>query len=372
MSNLIETEYKQLEDIKHIRENSKKPLELISTGEKKIYLEAIRVIACFLVIVNHTNSSIFLEGKPSLTWFASLSYFFISKPAVPLFLMVSGVTLLGKDESFGKVWKRILRMIIVLITFSFVYFVDNIGLSKLSFMSIGTFLSSIMSINITNAFWYLYIYIGLLMVIPIVRKLITVLDKKNIIYFLCISLVVTGTFPIITHYFPQISLSTYILNPLFSVYIGIMVLGYVADKWCLENKRITIYLVILYLVLLLSQITGTYFEYLNDPKKYLFFDKSTLITITASAVCVFCIIKFVFQKFNLSYLHRTMSIVGQCTFGIYLFSDLFIKRLSPIRSILESELHPMQSVILFQLVVFSAGFLCTYLLRKIPMLKRYI
>ncbi|MDE6107380.1 MAG: hypothetical protein K2F83_01730, partial [Oscillospiraceae bacterium] len=61
------------------------------TAGRLCYIEFIRIAACFLVYVNHTNSDIFYNRTPSLTWFLSLTYFFISKIAMPLFLLIMGV-----------------------------------------------------------------------------------------------------------------------------------------------------------------------------------------------------------------------------------------------------------------------------------------
>ncbi|MBQ8860086.1 MAG: hypothetical protein IJ015_01950, partial [Ruminococcus sp.] len=51
------------------------PLQITKpTVTRKTYIEVMRIIAAFLVIVNHTNSDIFMkysEGE-SFTWFFSL------------------------------------------------------------------------------------------------------------------------------------------------------------------------------------------------------------------------------------------------------------------------------------------------------------
>ena len=86
-----------------------------------VYIELLRIAACFLVIVNHTNSQVFLSISPSPTWFASLIYFFVSKMAVPLFFMLSGAVLLGKDDGMRKMLGRCARMAAVLLIFSYLY-----------------------------------------------------------------------------------------------------------------------------------------------------------------------------------------------------------------------------------------------------------
>ncbi len=78
-----------------------------------IYFDILRIIACFLVIVNHTNSSVLLSEKPSLIWFVSLTYFFVCKIAVPIYFMISGALLLKKSDDFKKSFKS---------SFSYIYF----------------------------------------------------------------------------------------------------------------------------------------------------------------------------------------------------------------------------------------------------------
>lgn len=74
---------------------------------RETFLDLLRIIACFLVIVNHTNSVIFLGSSPdSLDWYVSLTYFFISKIAVPIFFMISGYLLLKKEDNYKKAFRE--------------------------------------------------------------------------------------------------------------------------------------------------------------------------------------------------------------------------------------------------------------------------
>ena len=91
----------------------------IPTLNKKVHIEVLRIVACFLVIVNHTNSYIFLNLTPGRTWLCSVAYFFTSKIAVPLFLFIMGGLLLGKEDSSKKTAQRFVRMLIVFVVASF-------------------------------------------------------------------------------------------------------------------------------------------------------------------------------------------------------------------------------------------------------------
>ena len=83
-------------------------MKMTTVKSREAFLDVLRIIACFFVIVNHTNSDIFKSATPaSLTWFVSLTYFFISKIAVPIFFMISGYLLLNKADGYKKPFKEL-------------------------------------------------------------------------------------------------------------------------------------------------------------------------------------------------------------------------------------------------------------------------
>ena len=131
-----------------------------ASAKKKsiVWIEFLRILACFLVIVNHTNSKIFLNAVPSLGWFVSLTYFFVSKIAVPLFVMISGYLLLGQEDTYKKNYLRILRIIGAWLGGSLFYYLYYIRLGKVGTFEIGDFLTRIIREPITASFWYLYMY----------------------------------------------------------------------------------------------------------------------------------------------------------------------------------------------------------------------
>ena len=58
--------------------------------KRELWLDVLRILAAFLVIVNHTNSNIFIHSTPQHgEWWASISWYTISKIAVPLFVMLT-------------------------------------------------------------------------------------------------------------------------------------------------------------------------------------------------------------------------------------------------------------------------------------------
>lgn len=92
---------------------------------RTVYFDILRVIAFAMVVVNHTAGKVFKPISPSPTWFASLALFMASKPAVPIFLMISGALLLPKQDSYKKTARRCGRIAAVLLIFSLFYYLYN-------------------------------------------------------------------------------------------------------------------------------------------------------------------------------------------------------------------------------------------------------
>lgn len=90
------------------------------------YIDVLRIIACLLVIFNHTNERGFLRFASdtigSLEWGCHLFISIFCKSAVPIFFMISGSVLLRKKETMIETYKRIPKFLADLIVFSLVYF----------------------------------------------------------------------------------------------------------------------------------------------------------------------------------------------------------------------------------------------------------
>ena len=68
--------------------------------KRKIYLDFLRIIAIFMVLFNHTGTSgfvLFTVTQRSALYPFYLFNAILIKIAVPLFFMISGVLLLGKN-----------------------------------------------------------------------------------------------------------------------------------------------------------------------------------------------------------------------------------------------------------------------------------
>lgn len=338
--------------------------------KRVLYIDFIKIIACFMVIINHTTARLFLTSSPSKTWFLSLAYFFASKPAVPLFLMASGAMLLGKQDSYKKSMYRIGKTIIILLIFSIFY---SVVLYK-NFVSVPIFIKSFIAAPQTGALWYMYLYIGILFMLPILQKMCSNLKEYDYLYLISLSVILMGSLPLINHYFPSIHLNIDFTLPIFSIYTGLYITGYFIHKYVTPELRLVQMAIILVVLLLGFEIFGIYKQYDTFGNDIItFFDNRTMILISSSSILLFYIAKYFFADDNFSEkFKKTISYISSCTFGIYLLSDFLIAKLVFVFEYFSNLLDPFISVLIYQIVVFAAGLVIITLFKKIPYLKKII
>ena len=337
------------------------------------FLDLLRIAACFLVIVNHTNSVIFLSTTPEhIRWFISITYFFISKIAVPVFFMISGYLLLNKVDNWSKTLIRVLRMVVVLFACAVVYSLYKELFLNDSF-SAQSLINNILSAyknSPTNALWYLYTYIGILLMLPFLQKLACAMNKKDYHVFFIISGFFISVFPILQHYIKGLSLNSNFFIPIFSGYICVLFVGQYFSRFGVAKSKSGFFIAALTFVVTVSfNVIATYFEYQKSNTGYLFYDNRNFLPIILGAACVFYMASFLKVTANFG---KVVSYIGSCTFGIYLISDLFINILKPHYYTLATLIHPLVAVLIFEICVFISGFALTAMLRLIPVVKKYL
>lgn len=76
---------------------------------KLIHIEILRILAIFFVLFIHTGNSgftLYAVQESTVSTALCLSMAMIAKTAVPLFFMISGALLLGKDETVAQLYKK--------------------------------------------------------------------------------------------------------------------------------------------------------------------------------------------------------------------------------------------------------------------------
>lgn len=351
-----------------------KPIVEKKTYSKKIYIEIMRIIAAFLVIVNHTNSDVFLKYSEggSVTWFLSLTYFFVSKIAVPVFLMIMGGLLLQKIDSPKKSVIRVLRMVLVVTIYSAVYYL-YLHRHNPDTMSLLDFVETIFTNRTNNAFWYIYTYIGLLILLPIMQRMAAAFSKKTTTYFVFLSVGVMGLIPLCNLFF-EIKPNHYVTDIFFAPTIGLVFLGFYIEKYLNITKSMFAAASLMFVSIITLEVAYSYMRFEDTPQSYLQLDHWQYLNITASALCFYIICKYLFTtiKFGAK-TSKVLCYFGSLTFGIYLLSDLvmFITKPYYLKYAPTSE-HIILITILWELVIFATCGIVTALLKLIPKFNKLI
>lgn len=152
------------------------------TKARNISYDIMRITAILMVLYNHREAFTYFTQVPymSLKYILMISASVLSRCGPPLFFMISGALLLGKTESFSKIFRhRILRIFIVMIPLALLaYFTWGESVKADGFVSVYT----------TKLNWYLYAYIAYLFMLPFLRILAQNMNENQKKLFLILTI----------------------------------------------------------------------------------------------------------------------------------------------------------------------------------------
>ena len=138
------------------------------------YFDLLRIFSAFSVILIHVSAEYYNHiNIDNPNWKISFYYNGFSRFGVPIFFMISGTLFLGKNISlYIIIYKYILRLVICLIIWSFIYSIYNIEFSK---NNIEKILLKFFSGHFH--FWYIFATIELYILSPFLREIV----KSNLL-----------------------------------------------------------------------------------------------------------------------------------------------------------------------------------------------
>lgn len=331
------------------------------------WIDNLRVISLVAVIFLHVSAGIpFQFGKLSnFIWWTGNIYDSAVRFCVPIFVMITGALLLPKNyvlSDFLK--KRLFRVILPFIFWSAVYLVFNYSLKIIHGENLNLFdtLKWVFYQVINGSsyhLWYIYMIIGIYLIIPIIGKWVRQCSEKEILYFLGIWI-----FTLFINIPGFSKLKTGVDLTYFSGYLGYLILGYYLSIKTFNNK-IKVKTVSILLILTGTAITsiGTY--YLSDYTNafyagfYSFLTPNVLIT----AIGIFMLVK---NRFFLNVKkNKLFTLFVKHSYGIYLVHVIILTFLAHY-GIDYNLLNPIAGIPLTTIIclVISGGII--YLLNKLP------
>lgn len=353
-------------------------MEQVNKGRNYAF-DFLRIFACFMVIINHTNSWVFNNFFPSVSGQVSLALFFLSKTAVPIFFMISGALLLGKCDSYRIAYgKRALRIAVDILIFSAVTvcLIDN-NFSRLNWK----FFRSLITEPCILPYWYLYSYLSLMLFLPFLQKMVSVLSKKDLLILISIFFGFKQVVPFLTILGFEVSVSTFFTDNFFAGGIFYFLLGYFISHYFLEyvkqDKKRRWITSICSCVLIAGGILFCWYwtslEYYHTGKFSLDLDNIYNLPIAVYSSAMFILVSVVFYKCKLSArLSKVVCEIGQATFGVYLIHSAVIIRMKNMLEYLCGRMNDLAAVLIMDVVLFIGCTIVIILIRKLPVFKKIL
>jgi surface polysaccharide O-acyltransferase-like enzyme len=333
--------------------------------KRKTFLDVLRVMAAISVALYHvlTSSTNLDPVIPQLTrdFVTALSNVLLWH--VPTFLLITGFLWLSDERecTYAKVLPGVRRYVLVLFTVGLAYALMERFFDTRT-VSVGLFLGAVKDVltgNLWVSMWYVYAVIGIYLSLPLLKPYFQHSSIKNIGILTGLFFVFGVITPTVEEAFGyQFPISFPVANPAYPAFY--ICAGGLLSKLTLPRKAAVIGL----LTFFLSSGCAFTFAWLFPAKAV-----CVIVFSAISAISLFVAVKiWVEDAPEIPWLRC----VADCSFGIYLFHQLAINVMIKLLHIYPLQKLPLLSVPCALLGVVAVSLGITYLLRKIPWVRKYI
>lgn len=351
---------------------------MTNTTQRIDWLDSLRAIAILGVIIIHVSSPVvnMSYGKNMFHWWTGNIFDSMVRFSVPLFLMISGATLLSKSYDLKTFYKkRFLRVFVPFLFWMLVYWVFRwctlptsirpVGFDNVINWGIAIFLKE----GISKHLWYVYMLVVLYFFTPFIGMSVRKLRAEMLVFLLLAWVLICNiskNFPVDMYgwkgnLFPKFF--TYFL------YSGYMVLGYYLHRWMITSKNIRLSAFLLYLLTVCASAFMAFysskFKGQLDLSIYGYFSLNTMV----QACALFISLKGI--EIQNTKLHRVQNLLSDYSYGIYLSHILVLGVFFNI-GIFWTMANPLLSIPAIVILTLTASLLIVFALRKLPPFGKYI
>ena len=334
------------------------------------YIDNLRAVTTIAVIALHAAApALFLlfdkQGAQPGWWTANI-YDSLTRPAVPIFVMITGALLLTQTIGLREfLLKRSQRILTPFIFWSLVYLVFFLALKvrdegTATLQNIAPWIGTQLLQGTAAHLWYVYMIIGLFLFIPIIKPWVQTASNKALIYFLIIWIItlavnqqkifLVNNSPFDIHYF--------------SGYIGYLILGYyMANRMIVTTGK----MLCAAILLVIGYSVTVYGTYIMSKRNGMFSD-SYYECLTLNVMLMTAGIFTLFKGCNPNLSPKIIacrSLISKYGYGIYLNHFLVLSVLSYFH-LDYSFANPIISIPVTTLVCLAISTLLVYILHRLP------
>ncbi len=362
-------------------------MEHTSIKKRILYYDIMRIFAIFFVVFIHTGENgLFLFSRyteRSISFWADLFLSVFSSFSVPLFFAVSGALMLNRpDESMKDLFrKRFARFAVILAAISLLYYCQSKDFDPKR-IQIKEYIIVLYSYSAGTVTWFLYSYLAYLLTLPFLRTLARGLKDHQFYYLFAISLVVNGFLPIVEY---LVFHGNQTLNPAFTVgwitekIVVYPLLGYFLEERlkkrpsgkqmaCLWTVNVLLIIASCAMTVCLGKKMGTYEENISEQ----FFGNFELV----NCAVIYLTVRVCTESWHLTErVQKWLQSLGEGTFGVFLL-HMFVMNWPISQQIRLALVHtgmgPMLACLLYCLYIMAVSYIVTFLLKKLPGVKKLL
>lgn len=339
-------------------------------SKRVTWIDCFRITAIFTMMLIHTSASqYFRVPVDSFDWLIFHIYDSIAQVSVPCFVMISGILFLNPEKEItvkNLFKKNIWRMVTAYIFWDFLYVLFDYYV-----MDVGEIQAVNEIFNGHYHLWYLFTIAGLYLITPILRQIV---KEENVAkYFIVVSTVVAVVIPTIRYNaFINKYTGGIIVNANLSFltnYAVYFVLGYLLYKSDISHTMEKI-IYVFGIIGLAMTILLSYYVAMREKTATAYYSNFSLF-IYMQSIAVFVFFKNKVGKVNFNEKSKKIiSILAECSFGMYLIHEFFNMIFTKI-GFITTSFNAIFSVPIINSIVFILSFICIYLLRKCQIFRKY-
>lgn len=320
---------------------------------RKYNMDLLRIISAMAIIVIHivtapvAHSAVRIDT--GIITFLTLTHA-LMKWAIPVFFMITGYCMLLKEEcTYKYCFQHVLKYICVLFTVGLFYslleeffYARDIGISN-----VAKSVVNVISGNLWDHMWFVYTIIGIYLVMPVIHTFMK--QNEESIFIL------TGLLFLFNIFFPFVQKWILVKADFpFGGYLFYVCFGGVIARSKTITKNV--------FLCCISGVVSIAWILISNDKDIFGYNHPAICMIAVSIFILFSSIEIAPNKF--------IRIISECTWGIYLIHPFFINIVIKVLKIDLLSSMVYVKLLIFAIIMFLFSFFATYMLRKIPCIKK--
>ena len=349
-------------------------------GKRQVNMDLLRILACLMVIVQHTAANSYYAFGVGNGWLAANFFETVIRPDIPIFFMLSGCMFLNREKPVYLpkfLGKNTLRLFTVYLVWSIFYALDVGGyLHRSTFRweswnDFHAFLYQALS-DSKYHLWFMPTMIAVYLIVPVLYQAVNSEGGKILEYLVVMFFVLTVLPQMLGVFLGADSIIVLAIGkfffPLGGSY-GYFALGAYLARQDFRRYRKR-YILLAYIAVSLAHFgVSSWHAYSAGYASEYMFDSNSIFVLLESSL-LFILFQSMADVNFPSWLGRLSREVAACTLGIYMIHILVLEKVGErAGGLLLKNSYTALSVPVTVAAVFGISLVCVFIMRRIPFVR---